>query len=216
MILSEQEIVDLIPEEFAGLNSQAMCIQMAELVVKDIERKLESAVSEISKKEEAPEQYIPVSPELTIKKIAQLARAFGEGSDTPAMEAAGLLVSVLAENPEKVMPLLAGEASLIDIGLRAEHGCLDFYNHKHDIIAVNTLRSSCDLPTKIKFRIDTPYVPIKPRIGQAKIKSMLDDGGEIVRDAVIIRMPDGKEACADMFGRFVWITQPDTASDAES
>ena len=43
-------------------------------------------------------------------------------------------------------------------------------------------------------------------IAKKKIDSLTDKGGEIVRVAVIIRMPDGGECAIDKFGRCDWIT----------
>ena len=43
-------------------------------------------------------------------------------------------------------------------------------------------------------------------IAKKKIDFLSDKGGEIVRVAVIIRMPDGGECAVDKFGRCNWIT----------
>lgn len=49
-------------------------------------------------------------------------------------------------------------------------------------------------------------IPEELPIAKRKIQQLIEQGGEHIRDAKIIRMPDGSECCADVFGAVNWIT----------
>ena len=233
MILSKQEIVDLIPEEFAGLNSQAMCIQMAELVVKEIERKLEKPtvidfdtidVDRQVKTFEKVFSYL-ITDEVRSPEGASVFGRYTDRSLNDKLEA--WLISARYNHGskqhtqdwygvrwERLRDLLEGTeywgkaCSIIANGI-AEHGEPPKYAQivnslRHQVEALKTREPDAKLPSRCT------------RVGKLKIESAIDQGAELIRDAVILRHPDGSEQCADAFGRFVRITQPDPAADAEA
>jgi hypothetical protein len=70
-----------------------------------------------------------MSPEETIKRIAELSAIFASHANVGATETAGHFISILAVNPEKIAPFLAGNLSLVDDTemFRYERGCLSWH-----------------------------------------------------------------------------------------
>jgi len=78
-----------------------------------------------------------MTPEETIRRIAEIAQAVASQAGVGAMETAGQLVSVLAVHPEKIAGLLSGEINVIDDDalLRAEAGCLSWHARNGKIVS---------------------------------------------------------------------------------
>ncbi len=69
-----------------------------------------------------------MTPEQTIKRIAEIAQSVGWQAGVGAMEMAGQFVSYLTEHPEHIEAFLRdGTGFVIENGLRVEDGCLTFH-----------------------------------------------------------------------------------------
>lgn len=77
----------------------------------------------------------------TVKRIAEVAAAVGWQANAGASETAGLIVSVLAANPEHTERFMAeGSELFIDGTMRAENGCLSHFAMNGQIVSPTKLR----------------------------------------------------------------------------
>jgi hypothetical protein len=85
-----------------------------------------------------------MTPEETIRRIAEVAHAVSWQAGVGGMEIAGQIVSVLARHPEQIDAFLEhGTGWVIDTDLfGAEHGCLTFYNTRGEITTPEKLHDA--------------------------------------------------------------------------
>lgn len=78
---------------------------------------------------------------VVVKRIAEVASAVGFQAGVGASETAGLIVSVLAANPEQIDRFMAeGSELFIDGTMRAENGCLSHRAMNGQIVSPTKLR----------------------------------------------------------------------------
>ncbi len=84
-----------------------------------------------------------MTPEQTIRKIAELASTIGAHAGVGGMELAGQFVSILTAHPEKIEPFLSGEISFGDDAdlAHAERGCLSWHSQTGVIVTPSQLRA---------------------------------------------------------------------------
>lgn len=146
-------------------------------------------------------ELVRLIQEETISTIARIADQIATQSDTGGIEQAGTIISVLAENPKYTSVFLSSKLSFVDLyhEFRAEHGCLSFYNTVGGVAEVNTLREDINLEKKSFFKAI-------PSGQKKKTKFLVENGGEIVGTAHVIKMPDGRFAHIDNFGNVRWVS----------
>lgn len=90
---------------------------------------------------EAYESAKPKEGLKLVKQIAQVSAAVGWQANVGASETAGLIVSVLAANPEQIDRFMAeGSELFIDGTMRAENGCLSHRSMNGQIVSPTKLR----------------------------------------------------------------------------
>lgn len=84
-----------------------------------------------------------MTPEETIRKIAEIASTVAWQAGVGGMELAGQFVSVLATHPEKIEAFLSGNLSVVDDDdlLHAERGCLSFRSENGNLTTPAELRA---------------------------------------------------------------------------
>lgn len=68
------------------------------------------------------------------------------------------------------------------------------------------------------FKPDIKKVIERPKelpIATRKIQHLIEQGGEHVRDAKVILMPNGQECFADVFGKIIWMNHPSSQPSKE-
>lgn len=98
-----------------------------------------------------------MTPEQTIKRIAEVAADTACGADVGASELAGQIVSILARHPEKIDDFMKdGFWALSDANLSgAEHGCLTFYRQDGKVTTPSHLHAAREVQ-KIKRALAKP------------------------------------------------------------
>lgn len=135
---SEEEIKALLLQFHADTASawrherDGIAVFAARAILSLIRPAFEAQQAKLAQAVEAPK---------VVQRIAEVANAVGWQASVGASETAGLIVSVLAANPEQIYRFMQeGSELFIDGTMRAENGCLSHHARNGQIVQPTKLR----------------------------------------------------------------------------